>query len=317
MKNMFLFGSLFFFIMACATASAGNLPPLPMEIRLSETSIIAGQPIGVIIRVTNNTPEERHVYVANNFRFGKKWFVLHLEGPTPIARRQLLVYPTPQNCMGSKFLKSNESTEAYYPLHLQYTTDLPPGKYQLSVEKSEESIYWDGVFTNSMMNFEVRPYDGKALRDIYANLLKESLAAYPGVYANGFALKEEFTALPPCMKLLLWAWGKDAIPYQIDLLFSPEGVARISETQAIHTYQNIVENGTKEDVERLVAIAKQDKFSPKYEQVRYYDPVLVWALNQIHQKDDPELKKMTEDIVLHLPAPDNIHVLESPCYFMR
>jgi hypothetical protein len=146
---------------------------------------------------------------------------------------------------------------------------------------------------------EILPYDKDKLAAVYAALVKEAEEAFrqPVKEWHGF----DFPDVPPTVRSLLWSYGPDAVPFQVDFLYSPETGFRYWTPATIHAYSNIVEFATPEQVLKLAAITEDKGFIADTRSNAHYCRGLTWALEQLHEHGSDQIKALTEDVVKKYP----------------
>lgn len=236
-----------------------------------------------------------------------------------IKRRNLFTNPYLQRklLVTDEFLSDTQYLR--YPIHLQYSTDLVPGKYKLFLERlllyvdiNNRDEEYDVTLGDKPIEFEVQPKNMEILKGIYENLYRDSLAVHEKAHEKwvGFGLHSHNDfELPSCMRTLLWAWGKEAIPSQIRFLFDDNGMSRTFCTQSVHTYQNIIEFAGRDDVENLVKIAMSDRFKQEFETDNYDAPLLIWAIQKLHEKGNADIKVLTQGVMERFQEPIDIEYI--------
>jgi len=301
--------------------------PVAVGVSLSETSIVAGQPVDIVFVIQNTGTATIAVSLYNNFQYSKDMLILALQNKRgeviKLEKRDLLAYPARQTRIITATLSPGEKVLGTYPLHLQYSTDLSPGAYKIVVEKVHLTGSIAGVQKDldletpiPPIDLAVRPADSKVLHEVYASLLRSSLDKYNEANATWNGIGRQDFLIPPCIKALLWAWGKAAVPYQVDYIFPQDAYPRAWETSTVHAYQNIVQFGDMASVQRLVKVALDPNFHYDLAKGRYSDPGLVWALQQFHAEGNSDIVAITQPVIDRFPkAIDIKRAVESAIYW--
>lgn len=303
-----------------AFAESVQAGPVTLSASLSETSILPGQPVDIIFTVKNAGAEEAGVSLWINGRFSAEFFRIKLQSQSLAApERERFFYPWTQSHISFRNLIAGGVDSETFPLHMRCSTEVPPGRYGVVIENitlseniGQEHSQFDFGSLSIPIELEVRPPNDEALREFYAKLLSTCLAPFADEHPNlkkTNAWHYDFDYLP-CIRSLLWAWGKQAVPYQMDLMLDADGHLRIDDAVTARTYENIAKFAEKADVERLMKIVMNEKFGPDIKTHQYYDQTLVWALHQIHRRGDPVLEELTRPAVERFSTPVSIEIYD-------
>jgi hypothetical protein len=293
-----------------------------IDVSLSKSRIISGEPVNILIRVLNRNTLHPGVYISipNNSPSDDGILQLTLvDESTGIAcaRRVLKSYPVSQMKVADDvYIPAGAAATITYPLHLQYSTLIPAGNYslvlsrvQLLVRETAQSSASVVELHSSRLALTVAPYDKEQLAGIYATILQDALeeSAKPVKEWTG-----RDSQLAPVIRLLLWAYGPDAVKPQQTLMFESGAGFRFSPSARVHAWENIAEYAELDDIERWNAIVNDPKSVDRQHFGRWHDPLLVWVLHEVNERGTTEMKRMLENTMQrfpHKPLIENVGTL--------
>ncbi len=281
-----------------------------VNLRMSKSEIISGEPVYVLIDIVNPSKERSFggVVIWNNSIFDAETFKLTLSNTSTgkkVERRVLRAHPVTYMVLMDDYveLKAGACLTATYPLHLQYPTLLPPGDYSVSISRMDLRLRGGEKYIHrpdqSKASFTVLPYDRERLAEVYNTLLREALADLEkptDIFWNG----QDFN-LPPSVLLLLNAYGPDAVKAQMALVYDSHNGFRFDLPSKVHAWENIACNAGVEEVRSLVQITDNPKFNnPEYR--NFWDDLgLIWALHELNEKGTEEIRELTKTVVSRFP----------------
>ena len=300
-----------------------RIPHVEAKVVLTKDTIVPGEPVNLRFTFTNIAEGRVSISLDNPVnpyteeQTGLLMTIRDAKGKSMPSRMQPC-QPASQTILGSAHLDPGEELVVDYPLQLQVSTRLEEGQYTVSATGFDvcngyyTPEYLDSVgkavkttqvtresFSVKGLPLTVAPQDEAKLSAAYESLMAE--ARYALDHPSGSWWGEDFDDIPVPIRTLLWAYGPEAVPYQIELVYGePRGFYWPPAT--VHTWANIAEYATVEQVERLVELASNME-SPKPDMgySRHYAPGLVWALHQLHDQGSAPMKACTQDIVTRLP----------------
>lgn len=301
------------------------------EITLSKDTITPGEPLTLYFTFTNKSNGLVSVALDDSYPvFGNVEDRLENEGlkitlqdneGNELPRRELLCRPKSQYTIFSgKRLKPGETERGEFPLHLRFSTLLKPGKYHVFLKTfilthgyvSQDYIESIGngpinmtlspeTVSGPMLPLEVEPYDEAKLLAVYDALMTE--AQYALANPSGSWRGLDYFDIEAPIRTLLWAYGPAAVPYQIELIYDPEIGFRFWPPAIVHTWDNIVRFATREQVEQVLAFARNPEFEKPANAPfsSRYTPGMVWAIHQWHTHGPEEIKALTKELAEKFP----------------
>jgi hypothetical protein len=291
--------------MPCGAVPDGGNTMLPpeFEVHLSKQSIVSCEPVDVLVNVINkNTSGSLFISIRNNISTQKQVLALSLKDRitnSEMPRRELKFYPATQMFLAHYLCIPAESRVTIsYPLHLQYSTDLPPGNYSLFFASMK------AVFSRCLeepsttiepclqeMSLAVLSYDRQRLEQAYGDLEKSAIAESdaPARYWTGMDFQ-----LGSAVRSVLWAYGPDAVKSQLNLLFDEQKGFRFPMSSTAHTWDNIARFASLDNVRKMAHIAENPRFCSTLNQPGpWFNRGLIWALYELNGRGDPDIFKMT------------------------
>ncbi|NLV41507.1 MAG: hypothetical protein GXY15_09825 [Candidatus Hydrogenedentes bacterium] len=279
------------------TVSAGSLTAaISVDCRLDHTTIVAGEPVSLVITMRNNTEDKSiSIWVEGNSVFDNNAFTIMLKSATDGAvmtphKRQLLTYPLSQSMLSHCRLHPKEESVICYPLHLQYDTLLPVGKYVVQIFNMRIHFKCANDSHEETHDF---PQTGKQILEVIADSADSLNDRYEKLYRKCVAyesqhfplyLFDDFFSIPCEVRQLLWAVGPSAVSYQIDYLFDESKGFQIWNGASIHSWSNIAQYSNAENVARLLRIFDSKQFAYDTLPSDKYDPGLVWCIHHIRDR---------------------------------
>jgi hypothetical protein len=159
------------------------------------------------------------------------------------------------------------------------------------------------TFSVRALPLEVESYDQLRLLAAYEAIMRESRDAIE--HPSGSWVGHDFLDIPAPVRSILWAYGPEAVPYQLDLLFDDARGFRYWPPATVHTWDNIVQYATVEQVECLVDLAAQlGVEKTPYAYSGKYAPGFIWAVHELHEHGAPGVRELTGGLVEEFPKED-------------
>lgn len=296
------------FALHCEPLHVMDTSPVELCAYLDKSCALAGQPVNLVFGYRSDRKARLSIVNDGPYTTGLFRLILSREGEYDLnksAQRQLCVRPIRQGDIVAFDLCTSEWETVTFPLHLRYTTDLPPGEYEVRIQAINGSVWYEGK--NKKLDLEGEIQVGTLeitrggageLESIFDNLLQEAVQAYEADLASkGSSLSTDF-ALPSTIKSLLWGYGSIAATYQIQFLFSNPKI-KLWPSVTIHAFQNIILHACQEDVQRLVTIVDSKKPSAKLGYSNSLREMLIWAMYRLYEvrKGDDEIRRIIEPVI--------------------
>ena len=323
-------------IMSCLMALQAlgmDISYIKPEIKLSNTKIIAGEPVNLRFAFTNTSDGNATLMLRDGYNI---WIdnkdkrieteelkiSIHCLDGNEIPRREILCRPESQSIVISGDVKSGETIIGDYPLHLRLSTILAPGKYQVDImsytlcyvfRAVEESKIAPRIGRYKCENLSgpsllliVEPYNEEALTAIYDLYMKNAqkeitnLSSWRG---------QDYIDIPSPVRTILWAEGPIAVSYQIDLVYDKKLGFVFWPPAVVNTWDNILRYATPEQIKPILEIAGEMESKPSNQEYYYsscYSPGLVWAIHEWNTNGSEAIQELTQELANILPE-------EEPC----
>ena len=283
---------------------------------LSNNKIISGEPISVKFKLNKKHTNES--VCGAQFIINKEDDLkVQLFDENKIIHgnyRKLVVWPCAQ-VAGEFIFNDNDDDCIDIPIHLFFSTHLPLGRYFVKVINMQKLVFRTDKknkprrvnIESDYLPFEVTKIDSDELCNIYKNMANcvdelQKIRFEKSKY--GFRGDQDWSNYHPELRRLMWAWGKEAVPYQIASLRSGKRF-KYTTSFTIHTYQNIFENPTEEEVKKMLEWAEDPEFisHQNNDMDPYYDMGLVWLLDEWKRQKKVVFLPQIEKALLSLKTP--------------
>lgn len=276
-----------------------------LDIKLESDSIVQGAPAILKLQLVSEDDSVNRVVLYHS-AFDELEFVMTLrnaEGKR-LQRRQLRVLPSRQSILLELRRTQMKSREIRYPLHTQFSTELPFGQYMISVESAqaviigaEGPVHTDIRCDDQPLDLHIIPADEDSLEACYQEMLNRALIETRRA-ENARLFPDSDWLLPAPVMSLLFAYGSAAVGYQIEFLLSnsPKPILWPSSAR-VHAYSNIMENADAEQVRKLVSTAEKHGYDSATKVVPDYDPLLPWTIQKLHQQGTSTVREITRNFV--------------------
>ena len=313
------------FVAGFAGAFAEDFPPpgVAFNASLSSNSVRAGE--AVSITVTMQKSDDNLGVCSASFFIRPDWgcdikISLASEGEkSPIKERVWPVWPFRQHF--SNWI-SSEGGAFDIPISMRCSTELTAGKYLVTCSvpsvvirrrKTDGTVLSElkGTVSLPPLNLEITNAEARASAEFYGELLKTALKAqslYDAAHAGSLG---DWMDYVPELRRLMWAWGPAAVPVQLRAIHDGRYFPYNS-SLTIFAYQNILEHPSRDAVEKLVSLAKDVSFVQTECWSGSFDPNLVWVLDEIRKRGDPQYVPLVESTLARFKTPIDLHLLEMP-----